>query len=213
MTGSNRKTRRNARPATRAHVRSAPAEQQPQAVIQLAHRAKCRTDTGNSRPLMQRQRRGHMQHFINSRLPRLGQTAPRIRRERLEIPARPLRIQHAQSQGAFTRAGHPRDTHQFVQRNIDIYVLQVMHARSANLDHRRVIQISHSPSANPEAFSSPVDASIPSWLEYKHMFYLFSPNNYSSLGTQGSTNGTEEALWNTSLKTITCGTSPSRGRC
>lgn len=115
--------------------------------------------------------------------------------------------------GSFYPSRTPRDTHQFVQRNIDIYVLQVMHARSANLDHRRVIQISHSPSANPEAFSSPVDASIPSWLEYKHMFYLFSPNNYSALDTQGSTNGTEGALWNTSLKTIACGTSPSRGRC
>ena len=125
------------RAAPRTHMRTHTRKQQTQRIQQLAHRAERRTDPRHRRPLMQRQRRRHMPHIIHLRTRRLRQPTPRIRRQRLQIPTRPLRIQHPQRQRTLPRPGHAGNPHQLTQWNIDIQILEIMHTRATHLDMRR----------------------------------------------------------------------------
>ena len=71
---------------------------EPQTVQELRARAERAADAGHARPLMQRQRRGDVQHVIDRRSGGLRHPAARVGRQRLQIAARPLGIQHAQRQ-------------------------------------------------------------------------------------------------------------------
>ena len=65
--------------------------------------------------------------------PGLRDAAARVGGKRLEVAPRALRVQHAQRQRAFARAGHAGDAHQLPQRDVDVHVLQIVHARPAHL--------------------------------------------------------------------------------
>ena len=132
-----------ARPAMRAHVRGDAGKQESQAVEQFGHRAERRTDAGHSGPLVQGQRGRHMQHFVHLGAAGLSQSTARVRGQRFQVAPRTFRIQHAERQRAFARTGDAGHAHQFAQRNVDVDVLEVMHARTAHLNRLRPLIVAH----------------------------------------------------------------------
>ena len=110
---------------------------QPHDVQQLRRSSKGAAYPGHTGALVQRQRRRDVAHFIHARLLRLGHAPPRIRRKRLQIPPRAFSIKHAEGQRRLPRPRYPRNSYNFMQRNIDGDVFQIMHARPPNLNCRR----------------------------------------------------------------------------
>ena len=127
----------------RAHVRGDAGEQEPQTVEQFGHRAERRTDARHRGPLVQGQRGRHVQYFVHLGATGLGQAASRVRGQRLQVAPRTFRIQHAERQRALARTGDAGHAHQFAQRNVDVDVLQVMHARPAHFDRLRPLIVAH----------------------------------------------------------------------
>jgi len=143
QTGRHVQRRLVARPAMRAHVRGDAGEQEPQTVEQFGHRAERRTDARHRGPLVQGQRGRHVQYFVHLGATGLGQAASRVRGQRLQVAPRTFRIQHAERQRALARTGDAGHAHQFAQRNVDVDVLQVMHARPAHFDRLRPLIVAH----------------------------------------------------------------------
>ena len=127
----------------RAHVRGDAGEQEPQTVEQFGHRAERRTDARHRGPLVQGQRGRHVQYFVHLGATGLGQAASRVRGQRLQVAPRTFRIQHAERQRALSRTGDAGHAHQFAQRNVDVDVLEVMHARPAHFDRLRPLIVGH----------------------------------------------------------------------
>ena len=115
-------------------MRSQPRIHQPQTVQKLRSRAKRTPDSRNSRPLMQRKCRRHIQNFIHLCLRRTRHTSSRISRKRFQIPPGSLRIQHPQRQRRLPGAGHTCDAYDLVQGDIYVYVLQVVDSGTSDLD-------------------------------------------------------------------------------
>ena len=153
-----------ARPAMRAHVRGDAGKQESQAVEQFGHRAERRTDAGHSGPLVQGQRGRHVQYFVHLGATGLGQAASRVRGQRLQVAPRTFRIQHAERQRALSRTGDAGHAHQFAQRNVDVDVLQVMHARPAHFDRLRPLIVGHARHRSAAALSDLCSSVTPSPL-------------------------------------------------
>ena len=100
---------------------------QTQAVQQFRSGAERAADTRHSRPLVQCQRCRYIQHLIHSSLRRLRHSSARIGRQRLQIPPGAFCIQHAKRQRGFSRAGDAGDRDDFVQRNVHVYIFQIVH--------------------------------------------------------------------------------------
>ena len=98
-------------------------EHQAQAVEQLRPGAEGGADAGHAGPLVQGQGRGHVQHVVHVGPRGLGHAPARIGGEGFEIAARALRVQHPQRQRGFPGAGHARDPHDPVQRDVHIDIL------------------------------------------------------------------------------------------
>ena len=92
---------------------------------------------------MQRERRRHVQHFIHLSVLGLGEPSAGIGAERLQVTARALGIKNSQRQRALARPRHAGNTHELSQRNIDIDVLEVVHARTAYLDSTWLLRHRH----------------------------------------------------------------------
>ena len=153
-----------ARPAMRAHVRGDAGEQEPQTVEQFGHRAERRTDARHRGPLVQGQRGRHVQYFVHLGATGLGQAASRVRGQRLQVAPRTFRIQHAERQRALSRTGDAGHAHQFAQRNVDVDVLQVMHARPAHFDRLRPLIVGHARHRSAAALSDLCSSVTPSPL-------------------------------------------------
>ena len=153
-----------ARPAMRAHVRGDAGEQEPQTVEQFGHRAERRADARHGGPLVQGQRGRHMQHFVHLGAAGLGQATARVRGQRFQVTPRTFRIQHAKRQRALSRTGDAGHAHQFAQRNVDVNVLQVMHARPAHFDRLRPLIVAHARHCSAAALSDLCSSVTPSPL-------------------------------------------------
>ena len=153
-----------ARPAMRAHVRGDAGEQESQAVEQFGHRAERRADAGHRGPLVQGQRGRHVQHFVHLGAAGLGQSTARVRGQRFQVAPRTFRIQHAERQRAFARTGDAGHAHQFTQRNVNVDVLEVMHARTAHLNHLRPLIVGHARHCSVAALSDLCSSVTPSPL-------------------------------------------------
>ena len=111
---------------------------QAQAVEQLGARAEGAADAGHARPLMQRQRGGHIQHVVHRGLGCLRHAAAGVGGQRLQIAAGALGVQHAQRQRGLARAGYPGDADDLIEGDIHINVFEVVHPGAANkhfIDH------------------------------------------------------------------------------
>ena len=123
--------------SVRTAVRSESGKHQPQAVEQLGARAEGGADTGDSRPLPQRERGGHVQHLVDLRLCGLRHPPPRVGGKRVEIPPGAFGVQYAQRKRGLAGAGHAGDADNPVQRNLHIDVLQIMYPCTAHDDTGR----------------------------------------------------------------------------
>ena len=89
---------------------------------------------------MKSQGGGNVAHVIDGCLACLRNAAACVGRECLKVAARPFGVQHAKCQRAFARPGNACDSHKLAQGDVDVHVLQVVHACSAHLD---VIDVMH----------------------------------------------------------------------
>ena len=117
-----------------AAVARQPRIHQPQAVEQLGARAESAAYAGHGRTLVQCERRGDVRDVIHLRLRRLRHAPARICGQRVEISPRAFGVQHAERERGFARPGHARDSDDPVQGNVHVYVFQIVHPRSADLD-------------------------------------------------------------------------------
>ena len=99
---------------------------EPQTVQELCPRAERAADAGHARALVQRQRRRNVQHVIDAGSGGLRHPAARVGRQRLQIAARALGIQHAQRQRRLAGTGHARDADDLIQRNVHVNIFQVV---------------------------------------------------------------------------------------
>ena len=77
---------------------------------------------------------GTWTHLVHRGTRGLRDAAPRVGGKRIEVATAPLGIKRAQSQRTLARARDTGDTHELMQRNIDVDILEVMHASTAHLD-------------------------------------------------------------------------------
>ena len=120
----------------RAAVGGEPGEHQPQAVEQLRAGPERAADARHAGALPQGKGRGDIQHLVHARLLRLCHAPPGVGGQGFQIAPGALRIQHAQRKRGFPGAGHARDPHDPVQRNIHVDIFQIMHFRPAHLNVR-----------------------------------------------------------------------------
>ena len=114
----------------RAAVAGKARVHEPQGVQKLRPGAECAADAADARPLVQRERRGDIEHLVHGGARRLRHAAAGVGGQSLEIAARALGVQHAQRERGLARAGNARHADDFVQRNIHVHVFQVVDART-----------------------------------------------------------------------------------
>ncbi len=113
-------------------------EQQPQVVVNLGDRPQRAPRIGRPGPLVDRHGRRQPLDRVNVGPLKLVEELPGIARKALEIPALAFGINRVKSQRALSRAAHTGQDHQAVARQVDVDILQVVHAGAADLDRRRV---------------------------------------------------------------------------
>ena len=140
--------------AVGTHVVRKAGEHQADAVQQLRPRAEGGTDAGDARPLMQGQGRRDVKDLVHVRLCRLRHPPPRVGGQGVQIAPGALRVQDSEGQRGLAGPRHPGYSYDFIQRNIHVDVLQVVHPRAADLDFLgRPPVVSHG--SHPLSSSSP----------------------------------------------------------
>ena len=120
--------------AVGAAVRSEAGKHQPQTVQKFRSGSESTADPRDPGPLMERQRGGNVKNFIDLGLGRLGHSPPGVGREGFQVPPRPFRVQNAQRQRGFSRAGNPRHRDDLIQRNVQVNILQIVYPSAADLN-------------------------------------------------------------------------------
>ena len=129
-----RRLLRDRLPAHRTMRQPDMSEQQPQIIVNLRRR---RDDRPRVRPrpaLLDRNRRRQPLDVIHLRLLQLIQKLPRVRGQRLHILPLPLRVNRVKRQRRFPRPAQAREHHEFVARDRQREILQVVLPRPANPD-------------------------------------------------------------------------------
>ncbi len=114
-------------------------EQQAQVIVDLGDRADGRARIVRRRLLLDRDRGRKALDVIDVGLLHHRQELPRVRRQRLDVAALPFGVDRVERERGFARTGEPGDHDQLVAREIEIDVLEIVRARTANADrvHRR----------------------------------------------------------------------------
>ena len=113
-------------------------EHQAQAVEQFRAGAEGGADARDAGALAQGQRGGDVERLVDFGAGGLGQTAPGVGGEGLEVTSRPLRVEDAEGKRALAAAGDSRHGDNLPQRHRDIDILEVVNACPADfhrLDH------------------------------------------------------------------------------
>ena len=114
-------------------VRHADArEQQPQVVVDLGDRADRRTGVGSGRLLLDRNGRRQPVDQIDVGLLHLLEELARVGRQRLDVAALPLGVDRVEGERRLARARQAGDHDQAVARDVDVDVLEVVHAGAAH---------------------------------------------------------------------------------
>ena len=122
----------------RAAVAGKPGIHQAEAVEKLGPCAECAADAGDSRALMERKSSRNIQNVVHISFCRLSHAPPCIGGEGIQISPGPLRVKDAQSQGGLAGAGYTGDADDLPQRDVHVYVFQVVDPRAADqhfIDH------------------------------------------------------------------------------
>ena len=107
-------------------------EQQAQVVVDLGDRADGRARVVRGRLLLDRDRRRKAFDVIDVGLLHHRQELARIGRQRLDIATLPLRVDRVERERGLARAGQPGDHDQPVARQIEVDVLEIVRARTAD---------------------------------------------------------------------------------
>ena len=116
------------RTARRTHAR----EQQAQVVVDFGDRADRRTRIVRCRFLLDGNRRAQALDVIHIGLLHHRQELPRVRRQRFDIAPLAFRIDRVERERRLAGAGQSRDHDQAVARQIDVDVLQIVRAGTAD---------------------------------------------------------------------------------
>ena len=125
--------------AVGAAVAGQAGEHQAQAVEQFGHRAEGAPDAGHARALVQRQRGRHVAHLVHLGPAGLRHPPAGIGGQGLQITAGALGVQHAQGERRLPRARHAGDADDLPERDVDVYVLEIVRAGPAHLDMVRTL--------------------------------------------------------------------------
>ena len=109
-------------------------EEQTQIVVDLGDRAHRRARIVRRALLVNRDGRREAVDVVDVRLIHLPEKLPRIGGERLDVAPLPLGKDGVEGQAALPRTGEPGDDDQFIARDDDIDILEVMLARTAHDD-------------------------------------------------------------------------------
>jgi hypothetical protein len=113
-----------------AHTRVEQAE----VIVDLGDGAYRRSRIVRRRLLLDRDRRRQALDQVDIRLLHELQELPRVRRQRFDIATLPLGVQRVEGQRALARSGQARDHDQPMSRQIEIQVLEIVRAGTANAD-------------------------------------------------------------------------------
>ena len=111
-----------------------PGEEQAQVVVHLGHGAHGRARVARYALLVNGDCRRQPFDVVDVGLLHAAQELPRVCRERLYVPALPLRVDRVERQRALARPGHPRHDYQPVARYRYVDVLEVVLARALDDD-------------------------------------------------------------------------------
>ena len=129
-----RRLRLNAFAGNVAVPGSHPSEQHAQVVVDFRDGSNGRTGVPRCHLLRNRDRRSQPGNRIDIRLWHLPQKLPSVGRQRFHIPPLPFGVQRVKRQRALAGPTDSRHANQFVPRQRDTHVLQVMFPRAANDD-------------------------------------------------------------------------------
>ena len=111
----------------------------PQVIIDFCQSSHGRTRTPTDALLIDRDRRGEIFYLIHIRLSGGFEQVLRIGGKAFHIPPVPFGIDGIEGHGGFSRSGKTCDHDEFIARNIEIYVLEIVDAGS--LDDYLVSQL------------------------------------------------------------------------
>ena len=121
-----------------APVACKPGIHQAEAVEKLSACTEGAADARDSRPLVEGEGSRHVQNVIYVGFGSLGHTPPGIRGKGIQISPGSFGVENAQGEGRFARSGHAGDADDLPQRNVCVYVFQIVDPRAADqhfIDH------------------------------------------------------------------------------
>ena len=109
-------------------------EQQAQVIVNLGHRAHCGARVVAGGLLLDGNRRRQSLYDVDIGLVHQLQKLARVGGQAFHIPALTFGIQRVKSQAGLAGTAQTGDHHQLVARNIQVYILQVVGARTPDAD-------------------------------------------------------------------------------
>ena len=108
--------------------------EQPQIVVDLRHGRHGAAGIGVTGPLVDADRRLQALDQVDIRTFHLVQELPRVDRQAFQVLPLAFGVQRVERQAALARTAGTGNHHQLIPRDIDVHVLQVVHARAADPD-------------------------------------------------------------------------------
>ena len=134
-------------------------KQDAQIVVNLGRRRDRGTRIGPRAPLLDRDRRRKPFDEIDVRLFHLVQELPGVGGEAFDVAALAFGIERVEGERGFPRAAQAGDYDQFFPRNLDVEILEIVLARTADLDslrRHRTTNVEPVSQAQPSAFLQPI---------------------------------------------------------
>jgi hypothetical protein len=116
-------------------------EQQLQVIVEFGHRADGRARRAHRIVLIDRDGGRNALDAIDRRLVHAIEELARVRRESLDVAALTFGVQGVEHQRRFSRAADAGHDDQFVERQIEVEILEIVLARAANADRIRAGRI------------------------------------------------------------------------
>ena len=111
-------------------------EQQLQVIVEFGHRADGGARGAHRIRLVDGDGRRNAVDAVHRGLVHAIEELARVRRERFDVTPLALGVQRVEHQRRLARAGHARHHHEFLQRNIEVEILQIVLTRAAHDDRR-----------------------------------------------------------------------------
>ena len=142
--------------AVGAAVAGQAGEHQAQTVEQFGHRAEGAADAGHAGALVQGQGGRYIAHLVHLGAAGLRHPAAGVGGEGLQIAPGAFGVQYAEGERRLPGAGHAGDADDLAERDVDVYILEIVRTGPAHLDlvgrflglHPTKIRIISFPSAN-----------------------------------------------------------------